>query len=165
MSAHPAFPNHVFDALGAEPLAHEERIGGMVMVVEKRSEGGPITLLTAGASKLSTDSGEAVELAVEVPDGQQGAGVVAPRIACDDIAQNRRVPPFGVPWPYSEPFLRGTAISAILATGSRWGARFDEVRDEDGAIVATPSANAAAVATYRAAGFEALEEASDLRRP
>ncbi|MEE1652019.1 hypothetical protein V1260_14655 [Brachybacterium sp. J144] len=40
-----------------------------------------------------------------------------------------------------------------------------EVRDEDSAIVATPSANAAAVATYRAAGFEALEEASDLRRP
>lgn len=74
MSAHPAFPDNVFDALGAEPIVHEERIGGMVMAVEKRSEDGPITLLTAGASKLSTDSGEAVELAVEVPDGQQGAG-------------------------------------------------------------------------------------------
>ncbi|MEE1618303.1 hypothetical protein [Brachybacterium sp. J153] len=69
MSAHPAFPNHVFDGLGTEPLVHEERIGGMVMVAEKRSESGPITLLTAGASKPSTDSGEAVELAVEVPDG------------------------------------------------------------------------------------------------
>lgn len=135
MSAHPAFPNHVFDALGAEPLVHEEKIGGSVMVIEKRPENGPITLLTAGASRLPTDSGEAVELAVEVLDGQQGAGVIALRIVCDDIAQNRRVPPVGTPWRNSEPFLRGTAISAILATGSRWGARFDEVRDEDGEIV------------------------------
>lgn len=86
-------------------------------------------------------------------------------LAFDDIAQNRRVPPVGVPRRNSEPFLRGTAISAILAAGSRWGARFDEVRDEDGATAATPSANAAAVATYRAAGFEAPEEASDLRQP
>lgn len=93
MTAHPAFPNHGFDALDAQPRVLEERIGGMVMVLEKHPENGPITLLTAGVSKLPTDSGEAVELAVEVLDGQQGAGLVALRIVCDDIA----VSPSGVP--------------------------------------------------------------------
>lgn len=135
MTAHPAFPNHGFDALDAQPRVLEERIGGMVMVLEKHPENGPITLLTAGVSKLPTDSGEAVELAVEVLDGQQGAGLVALRIVCDDIAQNRRVPPVGTPWRNTEPFLRGTAISAILATGSRWGAAFDDVLDEDDEVV------------------------------
>ena len=73
MAALDAFPNHVFDALGTEPLVLEERIGGSVMVVEKHPENGPITLITAGASRIPTDSGERVELAVEVLDGQQGA--------------------------------------------------------------------------------------------
>lgn len=39
------------------------------MVVEQRPEGGPITLMTAGASNLPTDPGRAVELAVEVVKG------------------------------------------------------------------------------------------------
>lgn len=68
-----AFPHHVFDALGTEPLVLEERIGGSVMVVEKHPENGPITPIAAGAFWISTDSGERVELAVEVLDGQQGA--------------------------------------------------------------------------------------------
>lgn len=130
-----AFPNHVFDALGTEPLVLEERIGGSVMVVEKHPENGPITLLTAGASRIPIDSGERVELAVEVLDGQQGAALVAMRIVCDDIANNRRVPPVGSPWRNSEPFLRGTQISAIVATTSRWGAAFDEVRSESGEVL------------------------------
>lgn len=162
MTAHPAFPHHVFDALGAEPLVHETRIGGSVMVVEKRPENGPITLITAGASKIPTDSGEAVELAVEVLEGQQGAGVIALRIVCDDIAQHRRVPPVGTPWRNTEPFLRGTAISAILATGSRWGTAFDEVRAEDGELVGhvrtlrlLTDAEAGVVA---ADGYEALHD-------
>lgn len=40
-----------------------------------------------------------------------------------------------MPWRNSEAFLRGTHISAILATGSRWGAAFDEVRSEGGEVV------------------------------
>lgn len=135
MAALDAIPNHVFDALGTEPIVLEDRIGGSVMVVEKRPENGPITLITAGASQIPTDSGERVELAVEVVDGQQGAALVAMRIVCDDIANNRRVPPMGTPWRNSEPFLSGTGISAILATGSRWGAAFDEVRSEDGEVL------------------------------
>lgn len=135
MPALDAFPRHVFDALGAEPIVLQDKIGGSVMVVEKRPENGPITLITAGASRIPTDSGEKVELAVEVVDGQQGAALVAMRIVCDDIANNRRVPPVGTPWRNSEPFLSGTGISAILATGSRWGADFDEVRSEDGEVL------------------------------
>ena len=135
MPAPDAFPHHVFDALGAEPVVLQDRIGGTVMVVEKRPENGPITLITAGASRIPTDSGERVELAVEVVDGQQGAALVAMRIVCDDIANNRRVPPVGTPWRNSEPFLSGTEISAILAAGSRWGAAFDEVRSEDGEVL------------------------------
>ena len=130
-----AFPHHVFDALGAEPIVLQDRIGGSVAVVEKRPENGPITLITAGASRIPTDSGERVELAVEVVEGQQGAALVAMKIVCDDIANNRRVPPVGSPWRNSEPFLSGTQISAILATDSRWGADFDEVRSEDGEVL------------------------------
>lgn len=135
MAALDAFPNHVFDALGAEPIVLQDRIGGSVMVVEKHPENGPITLITAGASRIPTDSGERVELAVEVIDGQQGAALVAMRIVCDDIANNHRVPPVGSPWRNCEPFLNGTEISAILATGSRWGAAFDEVRSEVGEVL------------------------------
>ena len=127
-----AFPLHVFDAFGQEPAVYQERIGGSVMVVEKRPENGPITIMTSGVSRLATDSGEKVELAVEVLDGQQGAAIVALKIVCDDIAQNRRVPPVATPWRNTEPFLRGTAISAIVATGSRWGAPFDVVQNESG---------------------------------
>lgn len=135
MSADQAFPSHVFDALGVDPVMLEEVIGGVVRVVEKRPDGGPITLMTLGASRLPTDSGECVELAVEVLDGQQGAGLVALRIVCDDIAQNRRVPPLGAPWRNGEPFLNGTAIAAIMATGSRWGESFDVVRSPEGEVV------------------------------
>ncbi|WP_319641456.1 peptidase dimerization domain-containing protein [Brachybacterium squillarum] len=98
MAAYDAFPLHIFDALGTEPLVLEERIGGSVMVVERHPQNGPITLLSASASRISTDSGEKVELAVEVPGGQQGAALVAMRIVCDDIATRRRVPPVGAPW-------------------------------------------------------------------
>jgi hypothetical protein len=160
MSGNDAFPDHVFHALGVPPHIFEKKIGGAVTVIEKRPEGGPITLMTAGVSNLATHSGEAVELAVEVLDGQQGAGFIALRIVCDDIAQNRRVPPVGAPWRNSEPFLTGTAISAIVATGSRWGASFDEVRAEDGTVVGhvrtlrlLTDAEAGVVATE---GFDAL---------
>lgn len=130
-----SFPMHVFHALGADPIVYEERIGGAVMVVEKRPADGPITVMTSGASRLVTDSGERVELAVEVVDGQQGAALVALRIVCDDIATHRRVPPMLAPWRNDAPFLTGTAISAIMATPSRWGDAFDEVRNDDGHVV------------------------------
>lgn len=130
-----AFPNHVFDALGAPPIVLEKRIGGSVMVVEKRPPGGPITLITAGVGRLPVDRGLPVELAVEVVDGQQGAGLVALTIVCDDVAQNRRTPPVGAPWRNTEPFLTGTRITAIVAGGSRWGSTFDDVRDEAGVVV------------------------------
>ena len=129
-----AFPLHVFDAFGQEPAVYQERIGGSVLVVEKHPENGPITIMTSGVSRFATDTGERVELAVEVLDGQQGAAVVALRIVCDDIAVNRRVPPVGVPWRNSEPFLKGTGISAIVATDSRWGSPFDEVRNQAGVV-------------------------------
>ncbi|PWD51866.1 3-octaprenyl-4-hydroxybenzoate carboxy-lyase [Serinibacter arcticus] len=129
------FPNHVFDALGAPPLPFDERIGGSVMVVEKRPEGGPITLMTAGVARLPVGDGLPVELAVEVVDGQQGAAFVALQIVCGDIAQHRRRPPFGNPWRNGTAFLGGTEISAIVATGSRWGAAFDEVRDSSGTLL------------------------------
>ena len=124
-----AFPRHVFDALGTPPVPFEERIGGAIQVVEKRPKNGPITLMTSGASRLATDSGERVELAIEVLPDQVGAAFVAFSIVCDDIAQNRRVPPLEVPWRNDVPFLNGTRISAIMATGSRWGTRFDDVRE------------------------------------
>jgi Suppressor of fused protein (SUFU) len=127
-----AFPAHVFDALGTDPTVYDERIGGSILVIEKRPTDGPITVMTAGASKLPTDSGERVELAVEVIDGQQGAARVALGIVCDDMASNRRVPPVGRPWRNTEPFLTGTRISAIMVTPSRWGASFDEVRSAEG---------------------------------
>lgn len=60
---------------------------------------------------------------------------MALRIVCDDIAQNRRTPPMGAPWRNGDPFLNGTQISALLATGSRWGASFDEVHDDAGTLV------------------------------
>jgi|GEM_PF-1248796 len=129
------FPAHVFDSLGVDPLVHADPIGGSVRVVEKRPADGPITLVTAGASQLPTDSGERVELAVEVLDGQQGAGRIALQIVCDDIAANRRVPPVDAPWRNGDPFLRGTRISAIMVTPSRWGAPFEEVRSAEGELV------------------------------
>lgn len=129
------FPRHVFDSLQADPIAWEDRIGGSIRVVEKRPAGGPITVMTSGVSLMPTDSGERVELAVEVRDGQQGAARIALGIVCDDIAANRRVPPVGAPWRNSESFLTGTRISAIMVSPSRWGASFDEVRSDDGAVV------------------------------
>jgi hypothetical protein len=134
MTVDHGFPEHVFDSLGAAPAPFPDLIGGSVRVVEKRPVDGPVTVMTLGASRLPTDSGERVELAVEVLDGQQGAALVALEIVCDDITRNRRVPPVGAPWRNSEPFLSGTRISAIMATGSRWGSEFDEVRHE-GAVV------------------------------
>lgn len=130
-----AFPEHVFNALGVPPMVHDDRIGGAVTVVVKRPEDGPVTLMTSGASRLPTDSGDRVELAVEVVAGQEGAGLIALEIVCDDIARNRRVPPLGAPWRNSAPFLQGTGISAILATPSRWGAPFDDVRAADGTLL------------------------------
>jgi len=128
------FAGHVFDALGVDPVVIGEPIGGSVLVVEKRVPKGPILVMTSGASRLPTESGEQVELAVEVVEGQQGAARVALSIVCDDIARNRRVPPVDVPWRNDQPFLNGTRISAILATPSRWGAAFDEVRSADGTL-------------------------------
>ncbi|HXH35990.1 MAG TPA: suppressor of fused domain protein [Plantibacter sp.] len=128
------FPGHIFDALGVPPLPFD-RIGGSVMVVEKRPLDGPITIITSGVSRIATDSGERVELAVEVVDGQQGAAFVALRFVCDEIAKNRRVPPVLAPWRNGTPFLKGTAISALVVTPSRWGASFDEIRDESGQVV------------------------------
>ncbi|NDO90289.1 hypothetical protein [Cellulosimicrobium composti] len=134
-ASHDAFPNHVFDAFGVPPVLLDERLGGSVMVVVKRPAGGPTTLLTAGVSRLPVDAGPPVELAVEVAEGQEGAGLVALRIVCDDVAVNRRTPPLGTPWRNGDPFLTGTRISAIVATGSRWGTELDDVRDADGAVV------------------------------
>jgi len=130
-----AFPSHVFDALGLPPRVHDERIGGSVMVVSKHLPEGTVLVMTAGVSRLPVASGLPVELAVEVPRGQEGAALVALRIVCDDVAGRRRPPPLGTPWRNSEPFLSGTAISAIVATGSRWGAELDDVRDATGAVV------------------------------
>lgn len=129
------FPRHVFDSLGADPIAYEDKIGGAIRVVEKRPAGGPVTVMTSGVSLMPTDSGERVELAVEVLDGQQGAARIALGIVCDDIATNRRVPPVGAPWRNSESFLTGTRISAIMVSPSRWGASFDEVRSDEGTVV------------------------------
>ncbi|MFB2585392.1 suppressor of fused domain protein [Herbiconiux liukaitaii] len=129
------FAEHVFDSLGVDPAVQSDRIGGAVLVAVKRPPEGPITLMTLGASRMPVDSGERVEFAVEVLDGQEGAGRIAFQIACDDIAANRRVPPVGTPWRNSEPFLTGTSISAILVTPSRWGAAFDEVRSSEGALL------------------------------
>lgn len=134
MSQDDVFPAHVFDVLNAPPAPFPDPIGPGVRVVEKRPTGGPITLMTIGASRLPIDSGESVELAVEVVDGQQGAGLIALRIVCDDMVGNRRVPPVGAPWRNENPYLTGTEISAILVAPSRWGSDFDEVRDEDGAL-------------------------------
>ena len=130
-----AFPLHMFDSFDLPPVLFEERIGGAVMVMEKSPDSGSVVVMTVGVSRLPTDSGEKVELAVECIDGQQGAALVALRIVCDDIATNRRIPPVGSPWRNSTPFLNGTQISAILATGSRWGADFDDVKDASGAVV------------------------------
>ncbi|GAB2547309.1 suppressor of fused domain protein [Leucobacter ruminantium] len=164
MTEEQAFPAHVFDALGVEPLVHVDPIGGAVRVVEKRPEDGPITLMTLGASRLPSASGERVELAVEVQEGQEGAARIAMQIVCDDMHANHRVPPVGAPWRNSEPFLSGTRISAILVTPSRWGAAFDEVRASDGALVGhlrtlrlLTDAEAAFVS---AQGWEALVEAA-----
>lgn len=112
-----AFPEHVFAALDTPPTALEQRIGGVVTVVVKRPERGPVTMMTSGASLLPTDSGERVELAVECVDGQEGAAQVALQIVCDDMATNRRVPPLGTPWRNSVPFLQGTRDDAVAGDG------------------------------------------------
>ena len=135
MSTDDAFPLHVFDALGVDPIMHGEPVAGVVRVIEKHPADGPITVMTLGASRLATDSGERVELAVEVIEGQEGAARVALEIVCDDILKNRRVPPVGAPWRNSEPFLTGTRISALMVTPSRWGASFDEIRSADGDLL------------------------------
>ena len=135
MRADEAFPLHVFDALGVEPIMHGEPIAGAVRVIEKHPADAPITVMTLGASRLPTDSGERVELAVEVVEGQEGAARVALEIVCDDIVKNRRVPPVGAPWRNTEPFLTGTRISALMVTSSRWGASFDEIRSADGELL------------------------------
>ncbi|MQY14604.1 hypothetical protein SRB5_47720 [Streptomyces sp. RB5] len=158
------FPEHVFDALGVDPMVQEDLIGGMIRVVVKRPATGPITLMTAGASRLPTDSGERVELAVEVIEGQLGAARIALQIVCDDMATNRRVPPFEAPWRNSDPFLTGTRISAIMATGSRWGASFDDVLASDGTVLGhvrtlrlLTDAEAAVASAY---GWDALVKAA-----
>lgn len=130
-----AFPSHVFTSLDAEPIRLVELIGDAVRVVEKRPHNGPLTMMTSGVSRLPTDSGHRIELAVEVTDGQQGAARIALEIVCDDIAQNRRVPPLETPWRNNEPFLHDTRISAIMATSSRWGRSFDEVRSAGGTLL------------------------------
>ena len=130
-----AFPNHVYDALGGGMHLLEKRIGGSILVAEKRPAGGPITLITAGVNRLPVDRGLPVELAVEVTEGQQGAGLIALQIVCDDVAGNRRTPPMGAPWRNSEPFLTGTAITAIMAGPSRWGASLDDVRSASGELI------------------------------
>lgn len=45
------------------------------------------------------------------------------------------MPPVEAPWRNDGPFLNGTGISAITATGSRGGSTFDEVRTEGGTVV------------------------------
>jgi hypothetical protein len=132
MNPNQRFPEHVFDALGVPPHPFQERLSGEVMVVAKQPEDGPLTIMTAGASRLPVDSGEPVELAVEVLPGHEGAALAALEIVVDDMLQHRRVPPVGAPWRNSEPFLKGTQISALLVTPSRWGAAFDDVLEADG---------------------------------
>lgn len=130
-----AFPLHVFRAFGQEPRVLERRIGGSVMVVVKEPAGGPPIVITAGVSRLPVDEGLPVELAVEIAPGQEGAALIALQLVCNDIAQHRRTPPFETPWRNATPFLADTQISAIVATGSRWGATFDDVRDDEGALL------------------------------
>lgn len=127
---------HVFTALGIDPLVFQERIGGSVAVVEKRSPS-YTTVMTAGVSRLPVDEGLPVELAVEVLPDQVGAALVALRIVCNDIATNRRTPPVEVPWCNAEPFLAGTRIFAIAATASRHGDTFDTIRSNDGTPIGT----------------------------
>ena len=128
-----AFPTHVFDLLGENLNVLKKRIGGSVMMAAGRIEGGPHTVITAGASRLPV-AGPPVELAVEVLPEQEGAAVIALQIVCNDMYQNHRTPPVETPWVNSEPFLSGTQITAIVATGSRWGAKFDEVHEPDGSL-------------------------------
>ncbi|OEV04745.1 suppressor of fused domain protein [Streptomyces oceani] len=164
MAGNVAFAEHVFDALGVAPAVHSDPIGGAVRVVEKRTAGGPVTVMTSGASRLPTDAGDSVELAVEVIDGQLGAARIALEIVCEDMASRRRTPPLGTPWRNSEPFLVGTRISAIMVTPSRWGAPFDEVRSAEGAVlgwVRTLRLLTDAEAAFAAAnGWDALVEAA-----
>lgn len=122
---------HVFTALGIEPLVFQERIGGSVVVMEKRSPSFT-TVMTAGVSRLPVDDALPFELAVEVLPDQVGAALVALRIVCNDIAMNRRTPPVDVPWCNAEPILVDTRIFAIAATASRHGDAFDTIRSDDG---------------------------------
>ncbi|ROR97280.1 suppressor of fused protein SUFU [Salana multivorans] len=134
-----SFPLHVWNAFGVTPRVLTEKIGGSVMVVAKtppdQDEGGPVTVMTAGVGRLPVDGALPVELAVEVPPGQEGAALVALRIVANDVATRRRVPPVDTPWRNGTPFLSGTQIAAIVATTSRWGASFDEVRNPAGELV------------------------------
>lgn len=124
--------DHVFYALGIEPLVHRERIGGSVVVIEKPSSSF-ITIMTAGVSRLPVSDGLPFELAVEVLPEQVGAALVALQIVCDDIATKHRTPPHEAPWRNDKPFLNGTRIFAIAATASRHGDSFDTIRTNDGA--------------------------------
>ena len=130
-----AFAHHVYDAFGVSLQIFEKRLGGSVIVAEKRPIDGPITVLTSGLSRLPVDQGLPIELAVEVVEGQQGAAMIALQVVCNDIATKRRTPPVGKPWRNTTPFLNRTEITALVATESRWGASFDEVRSTDGTLV------------------------------
>lgn len=139
-----AFPLHVWNALGVPPRVLTEKIGGSVMIVVKDPRdaedaevgpNAPVTVLTAGVARLPVDSGLPVELAVEVPPDQVGAAVVALRIVTNDVATRRRTPPMHAPWRNPNPFLNDTEISAIVATGSRWGSVLDDVRNDAGEVI------------------------------
>lgn len=139
-----SFPLHVWNAFGVPPQVLTDKIGGSVMIVVKEPPApdgaaahpsAPVTVLTAGVGRLPVDSGLPVELAVEVPGDQVGAAIIALRIVTNDVATRRRTPPMYSPWRNPHPFLHDTQISAIVATGSRWGSVLDEVRNEAGEVV------------------------------
>lgn len=72
------------------------------------------------------------------------------------------MPPVGAPWRNSESFLRGTGISAILATPSRWGVDFDQVRSGVGEVLGHVRTlrllTDAAAALVAVSGWDALVE-------
>ena len=84
------FPNHVYDALGGGMHLLEKRIGGSILVAEKRPAGGPITLITAGVNRLPVDRGLPVELADGSDRGP--AGRRSDR-AADCVRRRRWQPP------------------------------------------------------------------------
>lgn len=128
------FLDHAMDVFGVEAEVFEERIGGSVMVLEKRLTDGPLTLMTAGVSRLPTDTGERIELAVEVVREQIGAAFAALDLVCNQIALSARVPPIQAPWRNGGPFLSRTKMTSIVLTASRWGPVFDDVVGASGAV-------------------------------